>query len=63
METVKRDRDGNPEKKKLLKPCSPDTPGARYHVKKGSKYSCGITTGYVLAWVATNITRCTLWNT
>jgi hypothetical protein len=52
VETIKRDRDGNPEKKKLLKPCSPDTPGARYHVKKGSKYSCGITTGYVLAWVA-----------
>jgi hypothetical protein len=51
VETVQRDRDGNPKKKKLLKPCTADTPGARHRVKD-NKHSNEVTTCFVLAWVA-----------
>jgi hypothetical protein len=51
VETVQRDRDGNPKKKKLLNPCTADTLGARHRVKD-NKHAYEVTTGFVLAWVA-----------
>jgi hypothetical protein len=50
VEKEQVDSDGNVKKKKMLKPCTADTPGARHRVDCESRYSYKITPGFILAW-------------
>jgi hypothetical protein len=51
MEKEQLDRDGNVKKKKILKACTAETPGARHRARKDTSYSFTITVGYVIAWI------------
>ena len=52
VEKEQLDSDGNIKHKKILKPCTANTSGARHRVDSSAKYSYSITPGFVLAWVA-----------
>jgi hypothetical protein len=51
VEKKQVDADGNVKKKKMLKACTANTPGARHRVDKNSNYSYSITPRFVLVWV------------